>query len=174
MGNVVKNSEGIYNFKNKIINIIKEEQGYSSKSDEKTKDKSVNLKWTKYPDNFENLINEYNTEPDFGVDFVDDNKSVNLKNIGNFINDILSGKINNKYDAEDEYVKKIKDNEDYLNSVKLTNKLYLCLKNIFKKTKYAVFGILFPSQENSNKETDGKDMPPLEAEEEAEKGKQVY
>ena len=89
MENGVKNSEGIYNFKNKIINIIKEEQGYSSKSDEKTKDKSVNLKWIKYPDNFENLINGYNTDPDFGVDFVDDNKSVNLKNIGNFINDIV-------------------------------------------------------------------------------------
>ena len=43
------------------------------------------------------------------------------------------------------------------------------LKTIFKKTKYAVFGILFPSQEKSNKKTDGEDMPPLETEEEAAK-----
>ena len=37
MENVVKNSEEIYNFKNNIINIIKKEQGYSSKMMKKLK-----------------------------------------------------------------------------------------------------------------------------------------
>ena len=36
----------------------------------------------------------------------------------------MSGRINNKYDAENEYIKKIKNDEDYLNSIKSTNKLY--------------------------------------------------
>ena len=35
-------------------------------------------------------------------------KHVDLKNIGKFINIILSGKINNKYDAEKEYIKKLR------------------------------------------------------------------
>ena len=100
MENVVKNLGDIYNLKSKIFKIIKEEQGY--KSDEKTKDKSAGLTWLKYPDHFKDLINEYNAEPNFGVDFIDDDKTVDLKNIGRFINDILSGKINNKYDAEEE------------------------------------------------------------------------
>ena len=89
MENVVINSEDIYNFKNKIINIIKEELGYSSKSDEKAKDKSIDLSWLKYPDNFKELEDEYNIEPYFGVDFIDDNKTVDLKNIGNFIKYIV-------------------------------------------------------------------------------------
>ena len=113
-----------------------------------------------------------NTEPGFGINFLDDNKSVDLKNIGNFISDILSGKINNKYDAEDEYIKKIKDDEDYLNSVKSTNKLYLHLKNIFDKTKFALFGVLFPLQEKPDTTKYDKDMPALETEEEAKKDKE--
>ena len=72
----------------------------NTKYDEKTKDKGVDLSWLKYSYNFQELINEYNTDPNFGLDFLDDDKSVNLKNIGIFIKDILSGKINNKEDAE--------------------------------------------------------------------------
>ena len=40
---------------------------------------------------------------------------------------------------------------------------------MFLKKQYAVFGLLFPSEEKSNNKTDGKDMPPLETQEEAEK-----
>ena len=58
-------------------------------------------------------MNEYNTEPNFG-----DNKTVILKNRGSFINDILSSKINNKYDAEDEYIKKLRMmNSHLMNSI---------------------------------------------------------
>ena len=55
-------------------------------------------------------MNEYNTELDLGLKFPDD-RTVDLKSIGNFIKDILSDKINNKKDAEDEYVKKITNDE---------------------------------------------------------------
>ena len=72
----------------------------NTKNDEKTKDKSVDLSWLKYSNNFQELIKEYNTDPNFGLDFLDDDKSVDLKNIGIFIKDILSGKINNKQDPE--------------------------------------------------------------------------
>ena len=68
----------------------------------------------------------------------------------------MLGKINNKQDAEDEYVKKIKEDEDYLNSINSTNNLFLCLKNYFKKTKYAVFGLFFPSEERA-KQTESED-----------------
>ena len=86
MENLKKNTELIYNFKNKIINIIKKEMAYDSKSDKETGHKNVDLRWLKYP--FEELINEYNREPNFGVSFPDDNRTVNIKNIGNFMNDI--------------------------------------------------------------------------------------
>ena len=110
MENLKKNIEGTYNFKNIVIHTIrKEKEGYT-KSDEKTIQIFIQIK---YPDIFEELMNEYNTEPNFG-----DNKTVNLKNRGNFINDISSGKINNKYDAEDEYIKKLRMmNSHLMNSI---------------------------------------------------------
>ena len=85
------------------------------------------------------MKDEYNAEPDFGLEFPHDNGTVDLENI-------LSGKINNRQinnrqDAEEECIKKIKEDEDYLGSARSTNKDFLHLKNIFKKTKYAVFGL---------------------------------
>ena len=118
MENLLINTDKIYDFKNIIIYTIKKEKEGYTKSDEKTK--NVVLSWLKYPDNFKELINEYNSD---------------LKNIGKFIDGILSGKINNKHDAEDKYIKKIKEDEDYLEKFKSTNKDFLRLRNIFKKNK---------------------------------------
>ena len=118
MENLLINTDKIYDFKNIIIYTIKKEKEGYTKSDEKTK--NVVLSWLKYPDNFKELINEYNSD---------------LKNIGKFIDGILSGKINNKHDAEDKYIKKIKEDEDYLEKFKSINKDFLRLRNIFKKNK---------------------------------------
>ena len=52
MENLIINAEDLYNLKNKIIDKIKREMDYSSKSDEETKDKSVDLSWLKYPNTF--------------------------------------------------------------------------------------------------------------------------
>ena len=106
MKNVAKSSEELYRFRNKIINEINKEKGYCS----------VDLRWIKYPLTFKELEDEYFIDPNLGID-VGDERSVDLKNIGKFINDILSGKTNNKNDAEGEYVKKIKDDADYLESI---------------------------------------------------------
>ena len=97
----------------------------SNEIGEEIKHKSVNLSWLKYPDNFKELEDEYNAEPDFGVDFIDDNKAVDVKNIGGFIKDIFSGKINNIQDAENEYINKIKEHEDYFNSINSRSNLLL-------------------------------------------------
>ena len=106
-----------------------------------------------------------------GLEFGNE-REIDLKNIGNFVGYNLPGKINNKYNAKDKYIKKIKKDEDYLENVKSTDKNFLRLRNIFRKTKYVVFGVLFPSEEKPNKKTDDIDMPPLETEEEAEQIKE--
>ena len=46
-------------------------------------------------------------------------KLYDLKKVGKFVNDVLSGKINNKYDAEDEHNKNIKNDNDYLGNVNI-------------------------------------------------------
>ena len=88
-------------------------------------------------------------------------KKVRLKNVEDFLNDILTGKIENKYDAEKEYFKNIQSDEDSLKSQKYRkgDKPQRLVKFI-DDTKYIVFGLLFPSEE--------EDMPELESEESAE------
>ena len=71
-----------------------------------------------------------------------------MKNIGKLINDILSRKINDKYDAEDEYDKKIKKNKDYLDGLSLKSEDSAKLREIFKDIEYAIFGIFLPSKES--------------------------
>ena len=77
------------------------------------------------------------------------------------MNDILTGKIDNKSDAEKEYFKNIQSDEDSLKSHKYRkgDKPQRLVKFI-DDAKYIVFGLLFPSEE--------KDMPELESEESAE------
>ena len=79
-------SEDVYNFRKPIIDAIRKEMKGSTESGEEIKHKSVDLSWLKYPDNFKELEDEYNAEPEvwIGVDFIDDNKTVDLKNIANY------------------------------------------------------------------------------------------
>ena len=44
-------------------------------------------------------------EENIGFEAITDFKIVNLKSVSKFMDDILSGKINNKYDAEKVYMK---------------------------------------------------------------------
>ena len=48
-------------------------------------------------------------EENIGLEAITDSKIVNSKSMSKLMNDILSGKINNKYDAEKVYTKIPKD-----------------------------------------------------------------
>ena len=52
-------------------------------------------------------------EKNIGLESITDSKIVNLKRVSRFIDDILSGKINNKYDAETIY-REIMEDENLL------------------------------------------------------------
>ena len=56
-------------------------------------------------------------EENIGLKAITDSKIVNLKSVSKFMKDILSGKINNKYDAEKVYTK-IMEDENLLRSNK--------------------------------------------------------
>ena len=65
----------------------------------------------------------------------------------------MLGKINNKQDAEDEYVKKIKEDEDYLNSINSTNNLFLRLKIILKKQNMQSLAFFSHQKKGQNKQS---------------------
>ena len=79
----------------------------------------------------------------------------------------MSGKIDNKYDAE---AIKIKKDKDYLDSMSLKSDDSLQLRKLFDDIEYAVFGIFLPSQESKKLDMakGGEDIPELETEEQAE------
>ena len=62
---------------------------------------------------------DYEEDPDLSHSFDNIKKTIDLKKVGKFVNDVLSGKINNKYDAEDEHNKNIKNDNDYLGNVNI-------------------------------------------------------
>ena len=77
--------------------------------------------------------------------------------------------VNNKYDAEYEYNKKIKNDNNYLESVNIRSEDGKNLKELFKEITYSAFGVFFPSQESKKLgiATGAEDMPKLESEEDA-------
>ena len=91
------------------------------------------------------------------------------------MDDIVSGKINNKYDAEKEYVEKIINDEKLLRSYKIfsRNKDAQEISPIINDLEYALVGIFLPSGRKADDPNGGILIPPLsdlETEEEAEKG----
>ena len=53
----------------------------------------------------ENVIKKIRSDADLNV--IIDKKKITLSDIEGFLNDIVTGKINNKFDAKQEHVKKI-------------------------------------------------------------------
>ena len=106
-------------------------------------------------------------EKDIGLEAVTDFKVVNLKNMSRFMNDILPGKINNKYDAEKEYVKRIEDDEKFfkkLQKLLKKNKNAQTIIIITNNLEYAMFGTLLRSEladADGMKNLDIRDMPDL-------------
>ena len=108
-----------------------------------------------------------------GLEAITDSKIVNLKNVSKFMDDIFSGKINNKYDAEKVYTKKIED-ENLLKSYKNFSRNFSRNKNaqsiatIISNLGYGVFGPLLLSKHNADY-IHIRDKPDLESEEDAAK-----
>ena len=111
-------------------------------------------------------------EENIGSEVITDSKIVYLKRVARFIDDILSGKINNKYDAEKIYTK-IMEDENLLRNYKNfpMNKNAQTIATIISNLGYAVFGPLLLSKDNADdiKNVDIRDMPDLECQEDAEK-----
>ena len=112
-------------------------------------------------------------EENIGLEAITDSRIVILKRVSKFMDDILSGKINNKYDAEKVYTK-IMEDENLLRNRKnfSRNKNVQTIATMISNLGYAVFGPLLPSKCNADdiENVDIRDMPPdLESEEDAEK-----
>ena len=84
-------------------------------------------------------------EENIGSEVITDSKIVNLKRVSRFIDDILSGKINNKYDVEKVYIE-IMEDENLLRKYKnfSSNKNAQTIATIMKNLGYDVFGPLLP------------------------------
>ena len=111
-------------------------------------------------------------EENIGLEAITDSKIVNFKRVSKFMDDILSGKINNKYDAEKIY-REIMEDENLLRNYKnfSRNKNAQTIATIISNLEYAVFGPLLPSKDNADdiENVDIRDMPGLDSEEHAEK-----
>ena len=84
-------------------------------------------------------------EENIGLEAITDYKIVNLGRVSKFMDDILSGKINNKYDAEKIY-REIMEDENLLRNYKnfLRNKNTQTIATIISDLGYALFGPLLP------------------------------
>ena len=90
-------------------------------------------------------------DEDIGLEAITDSKIVNLKRVSKFMDDILSGKINNKYDAEKIY-REIMEDENLLRNYKnfSRNKNAQKIATIINNLRYALFGPLLPSKDNAD------------------------
>ena len=159
--NLIKVGSELYNIRDKIINAF-EKKEIVEPSFEWIRDTEA-FNEVLYMEAFNKVL--YMVEDNIGLEAITDSKIVNLKRVSKFMDAILSGKINNKYDAEKIYREIMKD-ENLLRNYKY-----------FSRNKnavgYAVFGPLLPSKYNADdiENVDIRDMPDLESEEDVEKNK---
>ena len=166
---ILKNPEDLLKTRNKIIMAFEDGIFPLAKNVQKRETKEINLGWTHRPKNeLENVIEKIKSDTDLNV--IIDKKKIALSNLEEFLNDIVAGKINNKCDAKQEYLKKIQHDEDLLRSKKYRKdgKTWKLL-DIINDVKYVVFGPTCPFEE---KLSEIIDMPELETEESAEQRKQ--
>ena len=111
-------------------------------------------------------------EENIGLEAITDSKIVDLKRVSRFTDDILSGKIKNKYDAEKVYIK-IMEAENLLRNYKSfsSTKNAQTIAAVINNPRYAVFGPLLPSKDNADdiENVDIRDIPDLESEEDGKK-----
>ena len=157
--NLIKVGNELYNIRDKIINAF-----------EKKEIIETNFEWIRDTEAFNEVLGM--VEENIGLEPITDSKIVNLKRASRFIDDILSGKINNRYDAEKIY-REIMEDENLLRNYKnfSRNKNAQTIATIKSNLGYAVFGPLLPSKDNADdtENFDIRGMPDLESEEDAEK-----
>ena len=157
--NLIKVGNELYNIRDKIINAF-----------EKKEIIEPNFEWIRDTEAFNEVLGM--VEENIGLEPITDSKIVNLKRASRFIDDILSGKINNRYDAEKIY-REIMEDENLLRNYKnfSRNKNAQTIATIKSNLGYAVFGPLLPSKDNADdtENFDIRGMPDLESEEDAEK-----
>ena len=94
--NLIKVGNELYNIKDKIIDAF-----------EKKELVEPNFEWIRDTEAFNEVLDM--VEQNIGSEAVTDSKIVTLKRVSKFMDDILSRKINNKYDAEKVYTKIMED-----------------------------------------------------------------
>ena len=93
-------------------------------------------------------------------------KKITLSNLEDFLNGIITGKNDNKYDTEKEYQKKIYDDKKLLETEYFgRGNRKQKLKDIIDEAEHIVLGFLFPFEDE---QPNIIDMPKLEIEESAE------
>ena len=157
--NLIKVSNELYNIRDKIIGAFEKKQIVEP-----------NFEWIRDTEALNEVLDM--VEETIGLGTMTDSKIVNLKRVSKFVDGILSGKINNKYDAEKIY-REIMEDENLLRNYKNVsrNKNAQTIATIISNLGYAVFGPLLPSKNNGDviENVDTRDMPGLESEEDAEK-----
>ena len=125
-----------------------------------------NFEWIRDTEAFNEVLDM--VEKNIELEAITDSKVVNLKRVSRFIDDILSGKINNKHDAE-KICREIMEDENLLRRYRnfSKNKNVQTIATIISNLGYAVFGLYLPSKCNANdvENVDIRDMPGLESEE---------
>ena len=157
--NLIKVGNKLYNIRDEIIDAF-----------EKKEIVELNFECIRDTKAFNELLDM--VEKNIGLETITDSKIVNLKRVLRFIDDILSGKINSKYDAERIY-REIMEDENLLRNYKKfsRNKNAQTIAKNISNLGYAVFGPLLPSRANGDdiENVDIRDIPDLESEEDAEK-----
>ena len=136
------------------------------------------MNWLKYPYHFNKLMKKLDNYP--RVEAIlrkKKDKKINLNKVKMFVDKILHDKIDSINAAEEEFLKEIKEDNDYLDQKSPTSESAEKEKNVLNESEYAAFGIDTP-KEKSTEDTDSTDdnkqenidngePPPLETEAEA-------
>ena len=111
------------------------------------------------PDKLKDLVEKIDSDGDLKSDGT---KGIMQKKLIYFLNDIMTGKIDNKEDAEREYLERIIDYKDLLQRERVHpgKRAQTSLKFI-KDAEYAIFGIFIPKKKSDEEQSD---MPELESE----------
>ena len=128
--NLIKVGNELYNIRDKIID-----------ASEKKEIVEPNFEWIRDTEAFNEVLDM--VEENIGLETITDSKIVILKSVSKFMDDILSGKVNNKYDAKKVHREIMKDEDLLWNYKNFTrNKNAQIIATIISNLGYVVFGPL--------------------------------
>ena len=80
-------------------------------------------------------------------------KKINLNKARTFVDKMLHGKIDGIYTAEEEFLKEMKEDKDYLHQKSTTSERAEKIKNVLNELEHAVFGIDTPKEKVQKTQT---------------------